>query len=93
MLNAMEASIAAAKFPAPNPGDDVGGAPVWVMPTYLGPMPADLRSRANRILGEQRESIEALEERKRVTGRHLAAIEAVPPAHPGDNAAYLDVTS
>lgn len=94
VLNAMEESIVASRLPATaETDDDDGGVPVWVMPSYLGPMPPDLRSRANRILNEQRESIDALEERKRVTAKHLAAIEAVPPVNPGGPSAYLDVTS
>ncbi|WP_394769211.1 hypothetical protein [Lacisediminihabitans sp.] len=93
VLNAMEESIAASRLPARADAEDYGGVPVWVMPSYLGPMPPDLRTRANRIFSEQQESIDALEERKRVTGRHLAAIEAVPPVNPGGPSAYLDVTS
>jgi hypothetical protein len=92
VLNAMEASIAASKSAVPEPSDEHFGSPVWVMPSYLGPMPAELRSRANRILGNQQESIRTLEERKKVAGKHLAVLASVPPARPGGTAAYLDVT-
>lgn len=92
VLNAMEESIAAARLPTPAETGDGGGVPVWVMPSYLGPMPPELRSRANRILNEQREALDVLEERKRAIGKHLAAIEAVPPVNPGGPSAFLDVT-
>lgn len=67
-------------------------ATVWVIPDEIGPMPAALRPRADRILGAQGEAIIRLEKRKRTVARHLSALRVVPTAHPDGPSPYLDIT-
>jgi hypothetical protein len=50
-----------------------------------------LRERALHLLAEQRESVRNLEELHRETGRHLAAVRAVPQMSDRQSV-YLDVT-
>lgn len=65
----------------------------WSLPTELGELPAELRSRAESILGSQQRAIDALEERMLLTGRHLAALDSIPArVTSAGTAAYLDVT-
>jgi hypothetical protein len=74
--------------------DDVSDAAdegSWAPPTHLGPMPGWLRERAERLLADQRESIRTLGELHRETGRHLAAVRAVPTPRDGQSV-YLDVS-
>jgi hypothetical protein len=74
--------------------DDVADAAddsPWVPPTHLGPLPGDLRERAERLLADQRDSIRTLEDLHRETGRHLAAVRAVPSPRDGQSV-YLDVS-
>jgi predicted RNA-binding Zn ribbon-like protein len=71
-------------------GDDAADAP-WTAPTHLGPMPSELRERADRLLADQRASIRNLEDLHRETGRHLAAVRAVPSPRDGQSV-YLDVS-
>ena len=65
----------------------------WVLPSGLGDLPEELRQRAQALLGQQQRSIDALEQRMLVTGRHRAALDSIPArvAETG-TAAYLDVT-
>lgn len=67
----------------------------WKLSADLGQMPLVFRSRAVRLLDAQRAAIRDLEERMRVTGRHLAALDSIPSVNTGGAsapAAYLDVT-
>ncbi len=65
----------------------------WALPSALGDLPVELRSRAQSLLGLQQRSIDALEQRMLVAGRHRAALDSIPArvAETG-TAAYLDVT-
>jgi hypothetical protein len=71
-------------------GDAAADAP-WTPPTHLGPMPGELRERAERLLAEQQDSMRNLEDLHRETGRHLAAVRAVPSPRDGQSV-YLDVS-
>jgi len=64
----------------------------WTLPAGLGDLPAELRSRAEGLVGSQQRAIDALEERMLLTGRHLAALDSIPRVDPAGTAAYLDVT-
>ncbi|MCU1543751.1 MAG: hypothetical protein JWM50_1616 [Microbacteriaceae bacterium] len=70
--------------------DAAADAP-WTAPTHLGPIPGELRERADRLLVDQRASIRNLEDLHRETGRHLAAVRAVPSPRDGQSV-YLDVS-
>jgi hypothetical protein len=89
-----EDAIAAFEFEAlealdPEPPAGSDAPMVWTPPTHLGAMPSRLRDRAERVLAEQRQSLRNLEEMHRETGRHLAAIRAVPRPSTGQPV-YLD---
>ena len=65
----------------------------WSLPPDLGELPAELRARAESLIGSQQRAIDALEQRMLVTGRHLAALSSIPARITGTGtAAYLDVT-
>ena len=70
---------------------DAAAHVAWTPPTHLGPLPLHLRERALHVLAEQRESVRNLEELHRETGRHLAAVRAVPQMSDRQSV-YLDVT-
>ncbi|GAB3604637.1 hypothetical protein GCM10027413_00460 [Conyzicola nivalis] len=64
---------------------------IWTPPIHLGPLPVELRERAESLLAEQRVSARTLDELHRVTGRHLSAVRAVPQLADRQSV-YLDVT-
>jgi hypothetical protein len=70
---------------------DAAADPAWTAPTHLGPLPAELRDRAERLLARQRASLLDLDDLHRETGRHLAAVRAVPSPREGQSV-YLDVS-
>ncbi|TQL46607.1 hypothetical protein FB562_2131 [Homoserinimonas aerilata] len=63
----------------------------WVAPTGLGSLPPELVDRARAILDAQRATVARLEERRRDTARHLAALQTVPHMQQREAAVYLDV--
>ena len=66
---------------------------MWTRPRDLGDLPDELRSRAEMLLGSQQRTIDALEQRMLLTGRHLAALDSIPArVASSGTAAYLDVT-
>ena len=66
---------------------------MWMLPRDLGDLPDELRSRAEMLLGSQQRTIDALEQRMLLTGRHLAALDSIPArVASSGTAAYLDVT-
>jgi hypothetical protein len=71
-------------------GDATADA-AWTAPTHLGPLPDQLRERAERLLARQRASLRDLDDLHRETGRHLAAVRAVPSPREGQSV-YLDVS-
>ena len=68
------------------------GARVWSLPRDIGPMPAELRERAERVLDAQNDGVAELERRQRSIGKHLSALRTVPTAQDGGSSPYLDVT-
>lgn len=63
----------------------------WNMPTGLGVLPAELAERARDLLVNQRKIIGELQQAKRVTLQHLAAVRSVPSARNPGTSVYLDV--
>ena len=61
------------------------------MPTGLGALPAALAERARDVLLNQSKIVGELEQAKRVTLQHLAAVRSVPPARNPGTSVYLDV--
>ncbi|MBX3099304.1 MAG: hypothetical protein KF761_06950 [Salinibacterium sp.] len=62
----------------------------WSPPTMIGPLPDEYAHAVRDLIDRQRIALEALEETRRKTGDHLAAIKAAEPVR-GHQAAYLDV--
>ena len=62
----------------------------WSPPTMVGPLPDEFAHAVRELIGKQREAIEAIDEARRRTAEHLAAIKAAEPAR-GHQSAYLDV--
>jgi hypothetical protein len=73
----------ARELPAPEP---------WRPPTGLGPLPADLRPRADAILGRQIAVAEVLT-RTLSTNRRQAALAARLQNHTGPVPAYIDTAA
>jgi hypothetical protein len=82
LLDALDRSLA---------GDDAPDAPtVWRPPAGLGPLPRELRGRAEALLAAQVKSIAALEFEQNSTARHLAALRTVPSGRDDTRPIYLD---
>ena len=62
----------------------------WSPPTMVGPLPDEYANAVRDLIERQRIALEALEESRRKTGDHLAAVKAAEPVR-GHQAAYLDV--
>jgi hypothetical protein len=62
----------------------------WSPPTVVGPIPDEYAHAVRELIAQQRTAIEALEDARRKTGEHLAAVRAAEPSR-GYQAAYLDV--
>ncbi|MET4782873.1 hypothetical protein [Glaciihabitans sp. UYNi722] len=92
VLSAMEASLTDADATTDWDDELDAAAPVWVIPDEIGPLPAELRDHAARVLQAQDETIRRLEGHREVTGRHLAALRSIPSGLQGGHSAYLDVT-
>ncbi|MBM7475551.1 hypothetical protein [Curtobacterium herbarum] len=65
----------------------------WSEPTGLGPVPRELVGRASRLLAAQRDRIAAVEDARRVTLEHLAALRAVDGTRTPQAAVYLDASA
>lgn len=63
----------------------------WAAPSGLGPIPAELAERAARLLDAQLHTIRYLEDVRRTTARHLAAVRSVPPADGDAKPVYFDL--
>jgi len=64
----------------------------WALPSDIGPLPIELRERAERVLDAQNRGVAGLEGRQRTVARHLAALRTVPASTDGGSSPYLDVT-
>ena len=62
----------------------------WSPPTIVGPLPDEYAHMVRDLIEQQRLTLEALEDARRTTADHLAAVKAAEPAR-GHQAAYLDV--
>ena len=71
--------------------DSVIAADAWTVPSNIGPIPAELAERARDVLSNQRKIVGELENARRVTLKHLAAVRSVPPARNPGTSVYLDV--
>ncbi|WP_411700795.1 hypothetical protein [Conyzicola sp.] len=89
VLAALEESAASALDPGSM--TDAAAPATWTPPAGLGPLPLPLRERAQTLLADQRGAARALDELQRETGRHLAAVRAVPQLSDRQSV-YLDVT-
>lgn len=70
-----------------------GGGPTgWAPPEPSGPVPAELRERAERLLDAQRESLDMVLAARLDAARHLNALRAVPDVGLSGRPHYLDVT-
>jgi len=76
----------------PEIGGPVIGGRVWELPGDIGPLPIELRERAERVLDAQQQGVAELEGRQRTVARHLAALRTVPVSTDGGSSPYLDVT-
>jgi hypothetical protein len=63
----------------------------WRPPIALGPIPAGLQERAARLLEAQLHTIRYLEDVRRTTARHLAAVRSVPRSDVGAHPVFFDL--
>jgi hypothetical protein len=63
----------------------------WTPPAGLGPLPAELRDRAERLAEAQRHTAHYLRDQRDTTARHLAAVRSVPPAEADRPSVYFDL--
>jgi hypothetical protein len=72
-------------------GADASESPAaWRPPAGLGPLPGELRARAEALLTAQAERMAALETEQNSTARHLAALRTVPSGRDDTRPIYLD---
>ena len=83
-LDALERSLRDAHAP-------VSVVEPWSLPSGLGPLPDRLARRALALSERQDTLAGLLEQRRTTTGRHLAAVRAVPASRAPMPAVYLDV--
>lgn len=63
----------------------------WCPPLALGPIPTELRERAERLAEAQLHTMRHLEDVRQTTARHLAAVRAVPRSEAGQHPVYFDL--
>lgn len=91
-LDILEADLASAQDPDQEPGQATTETQEpWAEPTDLGPLPARLAERADRILRAQQQALTALERAKNDAAKHLAALDAIPSVRRPLQSVYLDV--
>ena len=100
VLDDLERSLAMAAHPAgtsfagnaENPEDaSTTTLQPWSPPAGLGPLPADLADRAERLLRAQLDAGSLLQEARGRVARHLVAVRSVDPGRPARDSVYLDV--
>lgn len=76
-------------------GEFVDDGTSWEVPGKYGPMPGELRERAEELVARQRSVIETLRERMATTLRQRAVVETIARAAetPEPRAAYIDMTA
>ncbi|MFF1572686.1 hypothetical protein ACFVWR_08070 [Leifsonia sp. NPDC058292] len=63
----------------------------WHPPSALGPIPAELVERATRLLEAQQHTIRYLEDVRRTTAKHLAAVRSTAQADANAHPVYFDL--
>jgi hypothetical protein len=100
VLDDLERGLAMAAHPAggsfagsTEDPEDASRTPLvpWSPPVGLGPLPADLADRAERLLRAQLDAGSLLQEARGRVARHLVAVRSVDPARPARDSVYLDV--
>jgi hypothetical protein len=76
---------------AAHAGDDAELA-AWRPPADLGPIPAELRARAEALLDAQAVAMATVVAAQRSTARHLAALRTVPQGRGETGPLYLDAS-
>ena len=74
-----------------NDGGEPALLPDWTPPLGLEPLPSHLADRARDLLHNQQKLIGELEQTRKNTLKHLAAIRSVPPERDARASVYLDV--
>jgi hypothetical protein len=64
----------------------------WLPPIRMEPMSEDEAAQARSLLAAQLIAIEALERRKKSTGRHLAVVRSLPGTRTTGGPVYLDIS-
>jgi hypothetical protein len=64
----------------------------WLPPTQMEPMTDDEAEQARSLLSAQLIAIEALDRRKKSTGRHLAIVRSLPSTRTPGGPVYLDIS-
>jgi hypothetical protein len=64
----------------------------WLAPIRMEPMTEDEAAQARSLLSAQLIAIEALERRKKATGRHLAVVRSLPGTRISGSPVYLDIS-
>jgi hypothetical protein len=78
-------------YAAPGVGRALTVSQVWVPPVGLGPLPARLEGRARALVAATADARAELAALHLEVGRHLAAVQSVPPAVGSRPPVYLDV--
>ncbi len=93
MLDQLESSLGSGARDAvlAGPGERFSTGVQWRAPAHLGQLPADLETRARRLLSGQLELISEIEDARRSAGVHLAAVRTIISAQHTDQAVYLDI--
>lgn len=93
VLDQLESSLGSGARDAvlAGPGERFSTGVQWRAPEHLGQLPADLETRARRLLSGQLELISEIEDARRSAGVHLAAVRTIISAQHTDQAVYLDI--
>jgi kynurenine formamidase len=83
---------AASDDAAPARAREINQAEYWLAPIRMEPMTEDEAAHARSLLSAQLIAIEALERRKKSTGRHLAVVRSLPGTRTTDGPVYLDIS-
>lgn len=93
VLDQLETSLSSGARDAvlAEPGERFSTGVQWRAPEHLGQLPADLETRARRLIAGQLNLISEIEDARRSAGVHLAAVRTILSAQHTDQAVYLDI--